>query len=130
VAAALLAGLAAGSLGAAQGTGAPANGVFSVRAKYVRSDNVYIEGAYQYLVVKRAGEEVYRKRFDKRARLRLAVGKYWVGSYARPCDGNCSYLDQPRDRCSRHVVIRGGETLRATVRITVGRPCSIRLTRK
>jgi hypothetical protein len=125
----LLAGLIAGSLATAQGAGTPANGTLSVRAKYVRSDTVYIEGAYQYLVVKRSGEQVYRERFDKRARLRLAVGRYWVGSYARPCDGNCSNLDAPRDRCSRHVVVRGGETARATVRITVGRPCSIRLTR-
>jgi hypothetical protein len=121
---------AGAALAALPATGTPANGTLSVRVKHLRSDRLYIEGAVQFLVVKRSGQEIVRRRLDDRARVLLAVGRYWVSSYARPCDGNCGFLDPPRDRCSRYLTIRGGETRRATLRVRTGYRCSIRLERR
>ena len=84
---------------------------------------VYTEGSISYMRVRRErGEVVVRKRVRHRARFRmrrrLPPGRYVVVSFQRPCAGNCSLLDPPRERCARRVRVlsRGLTEVRATVR--------------
>jgi hypothetical protein len=41
----------------------------------------------------------------------LAPGSYELISYTRPCNGNCSNPDAPRDECRLSVTVAAGETL-------------------
>ena len=50
-----------------------------------------------------------------RVRLRPRAGLYRVESFQRPCDGNCSLLDPPTDRCSRRVRVYAGESARVRI---------------
>ena len=53
-------------------------------------------------------------------------GRYLIVSYQRPCDGNCSLLDPPTDRCRATVTVPSGRTLRVTIVNRFGPKCSIR----
>jgi hypothetical protein len=108
---------------------APAAGRLTVKVKHVRSKAVYIEGAIQYVVVKRGGEEVLRRRISKRTHTFLPVGRYWVSSYTRVCNANCDNLASPSYRCARYVQVRGGDRITATLRVRVGHRCSIHFKR-
>ncbi len=94
---------------------------------------IYTEGSISYVRVRRErGEAVVRKRVQHRVRFRmrrkLAAGRYVVVSFQRPCNGNCSLLDPPTDRCARRVrVLSGGLT---EVRVTVRPRRGCRMTRK
>ena len=73
----------------------------------------YIEGSMSYLkIVATAGRVVLPRRAQGafRVRLRPRAGLYRVVSFQRPCDGNCSLLDPPTDRCSRRVRVYAGES--------------------
>src|SRR3954463_12960553 len=89
----------------------------------------YIEGSMSYLKIRRHGRTVLQRvrQGPFRVRLRPRAGLYRVVSFQRPCDGNCSLLDPPTDRCSRRVRVYTGE--RAGVRIVTrpGRGCVIRV---
>ena len=92
----------------------------------------YIEGSISFLRVRDArGELVVDESAARglrwRVRRRLPAGRYRLTSFERPCDGNCSLLDPPTDRCSRRIkVIAHGRTgVRATVR--PGRGCRLRV---
>jgi hypothetical protein len=110
----------------------PANGRLSVRVKQVVSKRgeLYVEGSLQYLVVKRGGEDFLRRRIEKGTHTFLPVGRYWVSSYTRICDGNCGYLSAPVFRCARYLQVRGGDRIRATLRVRVGHRCSIHFERR
>ena len=92
----------------------------------------YIEGSISFLRVRDArGELVVDESAARglrwRVRRRLPAGRYRLTSFERPCDGNCSLLDPPTDRCSRRIkVIAHGRTgVRASVR--PGRGCRLRV---
>ena len=53
-------------------------------------------------------------------------GRYRIVSFQRPCDGNCSLLDPPTDRCSATVRVPTGRTLRITIVNRFGPTCSMR----
>jgi hypothetical protein len=57
-------------------------------------------------------------------------GEYRVDSHQRPCNGNCSLLDAPADRCAATVKARSGETLVATVVLAQSGGCEIREERR
>jgi hypothetical protein len=57
----------------------------------------------------------------------LEPGRYIVRPAARPCDGNCGYLDARTGECQ--AVVQVPPTARLTVQHTVGRPCAIRTLR-
>jgi hypothetical protein len=83
----------------------------------------YIEGSVSFLrVLDASGRLVLEQRATGRVRwrvrTRLPAGPYRVTSFERPCDGNCSLLDPPRERCSRRIRIFAGSRtgIRATVR--------------
>ena len=92
----------------------------------------YIEGSVSFLRVRDArGELVVDESAARRLRWRvgrrLPPGRYRLTSFERPCDGNCSLLDPPTERCSRRIkIIAHGRTgVRATVR--PGRGCRLRV---
>ena len=60
-----------------------------------------------------------------RATIRLDPGTYRLVSFQRPCDGSCSRLDSPTDRCSREIEASAGGLIEATVRLTPGKGCTI-----
>jgi hypothetical protein len=87
------------------------------------SGGPYIEGSVSFLRVfdvsgRLVLEQVAAGRVRWRVRRWLPAGHYRVTSFERPCDGNCSLLDPPRERCSRHIrIFAGGRTgVRAAVR--------------
>jgi D-alanyl-D-alanine dipeptidase len=92
----------------------------------------YIEGSISFLrvrdargvlVVNESGSHGLRWR----VRRRLPAGRYRLTSFERPCDGNCSLLDSPTDRCSRRITIiaHGRTGVGVTVRPFLG--CRIRV---
>jgi zinc D-Ala-D-Ala dipeptidase len=106
-----------------------APGTLDYRESTNTSHGVYVEGSISFVRVRdRSGELVVRRRTAKprfRMLRRLPPGRYRVISYQRPCDGNCSLLDPPADRCTRRVrILSGGRT---EVRVTVrpGRGCTM-----
>jgi hypothetical protein len=89
------------------------------------SGPLYIEGAIYYLRAARNGRAVTRTLRQPATTLRLAAGRYRLTSWARPCDGNCGYLDPPTDRCSAAVRVRANRTTRIRVTARAGSPCRI-----
>ncbi len=96
------------------------------------SGGTYIEGSVAFLRVRNArGRVVVAERSGPRVRWRvrrrLRAGRYRLTSFERPCDGNCSLLDPPVERCSRRITIiaHGRTGVRATVR--PGRGCRMRV---
>lgn len=91
-----------------------------------------VEGAIPYIRVSRAnGTTVVRRRLSLTrkqpwADVPLAPGRYRLQSWQRYCDGNCSRLGPPTDRCGRWFRIHRGQTLKATVTVTFGSGCRIR----
>lgn len=92
----------------------------------------YIEGSVSFLRVGDARgalvvDESTGPRMRWRVRRRLPAGRYRLTSFERPCDGNCSVLDPPTDRCSRRITIiaHGRTGVRASVRPMRG--CRIRV---
>lgn len=90
----------------------------------------YIEGSFSYLRVGRIGGGYALQRrlvgYPRASvRLSLAPGRYRLRSWQRPCDGNCSVLDPPIDRCSGDFRVTAGRAMTATIRVTPTRGCRI-----
>jgi hypothetical protein len=116
-----------------------------VQERPVNTGQSYIEGALQYLVIKRrdTGETVVRREYRERMWLnkQLPAGDYRLVSYTRSCAGICpapnpepctdtscpspGYLDPPTDRCAENFRLRRGRTGRALVRVGVGIRCRV-----
>lgn len=97
-----------------------------IRTKIVTSGGLYVEGALTYASVSdRHGRVLVTKRIDKRVTLLLGTGPFRVRSWVRPCDGNCSVLDPPTDRCGRAFRLAPGRKLVATIRVQAAHPCVI-----
>ena len=94
----------------------------------------YIEGSVSFLRVTRGADVLVdgpvtdgvsvrgREPVFSRA---VEPGEYHVVSYQRPCDGNCSFLDPPTDRCEKTVRVPSGETLFATIVLAREGGCAI-----
>ena len=89
----------------------------------------YIEGSMSYLKIRRHGRTVVQRvrQGPFRVRLRPRAGLYRVESFQRPCDGNCSLLDPPTDRCSRRVRVYAGESARVRILTRPGHGCVVRV---
>jgi hypothetical protein len=91
-----------------------------------------VEGALPYIRVSREnGTTVVRRRLNLTrkqpwADVPLAPGRYRLQSWQRYCNGNCSRLGPPTDRCGRWFRINRAQTLKATVTVTYGSGCRIR----
>jgi D-alanyl-D-alanine dipeptidase len=91
---------------------------------------LYAEGAVSIVRVRDAsGDIVVRRRVRHRPRFRmvrrLRPGRYRIVSYQRPCNGNCSLLDPPTDRCARRIRILSGGLTEVRVRVRPGRGCGM-----
>jgi hypothetical protein len=104
-------------------------GELRVRERRMDTGSVYVEGAYQYLSVRRTRDNrlMYRIRSANpiRARLRLRRGYYRVASWTRSCVGTCDRLDPPSGRCRGHFRVRAGRYVTATIRSGVGVHCRV-----
>jgi hypothetical protein len=130
--------LAAASAAAAPGPAkAPPFGVLDIRLHRLPSTATYIEGAawhirvtgnlYGSVVRVYDAETLTENHFSLR---RVPPGRYTLTSFMRPCDGNCSLLDPPVDRCSGAVRVRARATTRAVVELRApGRGCRILVSR-
>jgi hypothetical protein len=88
---------------------------------------VYIEGALRYLHVSGPDIDV-RKQLDPDRPVIITLpdeGSYRLESWARPCDGNCGYLDGATDRCSGTFPVAGEETTAIEITAPVGHPCTM-----
>jgi hypothetical protein len=120
--------LAVAGSAAASGTTGSTLRVTQVRAA---GSPLPVEGAIPYIRVSREnGTTVVRRRLNLTRKLPfaavpLAPGRYRLQSWQRDCDGNCSRLGPPTDRCGGWFRIRRGQTLRARVTVTYGSGCRI-----
>ena len=110
-----LLGAACGS-SAAPGTdgtvSAPADGRLVV-TEQGKEPCCYVEGYIRFLRIESGSGTVFDGRWeDGTAFTRtLPAGEYRVTRYLRPCDGNCTLLDPPSERCSIRIPVGGpGET--------------------
>jgi hypothetical protein len=110
------------------GSGDPSSRLI-VKGTAVDTGSVYIEGAFQYVVVMRrqTGARVLSYEFGGRVSVDapLRPGRYRLVSYTRPCSAVChpTSLDAPTDRCSRAFTLRRGRTVKLVLRIGDGIPC-------
>jgi len=104
-------------------------GELRVRERTIDTGAVYIEGAYQYVTVRRTSDRrvVHRRRSANglSARLRLPPGYYRVESWTRSCVGTCEQLDPPSGRCRGSFRVRGGRYVTGTIHSGVGIRCRI-----
>ncbi len=128
---AVIAAVAVGAAtGAASAVGAdPLRGDLRIREHVIDTGAVYIEGAYQYVEVRRTRDD--RLMFRKRSgtglseRVVLPAGFYRVASWTQSCSGTCGMLDPPSNRCRGSFRVRGGRYLTATIHSGVGISCRI-----
>jgi hypothetical protein len=120
--------LAAGCGGSQPAPRSASPATVSVRQEY-EGGSLYMEGSYSYVRVEQNGRSVTQVRLSNervpRATISLDPGTYRLISFQRPCDGNCSRLDPPTDRCSRELEAKAGERVEATVQLRPGDGCTI-----
>jgi hypothetical protein len=120
--------LAAGCEGSEPAPRSAHSAQVQVRQEWV-GGGLYVEGSYSYVRVERDGTAVTEVRLSKervpRATIHLEPGTYRLVSFQRPCDGNCSRLDPPSDRCSHEIEATADARVDATVRLSPGDGCTI-----
>ena len=124
---ALIAVAAAAAVPVSPAEAAGPRGTLNVDQRFDYSGGPYIEGSISHLRVRRDGRVVAKRSRAGGVSLsrRLRPGLYRVGSFQRPCSGNCSMLDPPAERCSRHVHVFAGETSTVRVLTRPGRGCRV-----
>jgi hypothetical protein len=115
---------------------APRSALLVVRQDYPPRP-VYIEGSVGHLrltqlstgrVLVNGPRTTYRTRSgDAILRRQLVPGRYRLVSWQRPCDGNCDYLDPPRDRCAATLTLKSGRRLTVTVVLHQHGGCTLTL---
>jgi hypothetical protein len=99
--------------------------------QYVAAGDVtYVEGSYSYVAVTAAdGDDVLERRLPDanptRTTVRLDPGRYRLESWQRPCDGDCSRLGPPADRCARDFELRPRTPLLLRIDVRPSRGCDI-----
>jgi len=103
------------------------HGTLTLSHRLDTSDSTYIEGSVSYLNLKHGGRVVARRKGSGpiRTRVHPREGLYRAVSFQRPCDGNCSTLDPPTDRCSVRVRVYPGETSAVRAVTRPGEGCRI-----
>ena len=121
--------LLAGGCGEGSDTKLEPGGAAALRVKHVvdGSQGLYVEGSIWHVrVVDSGGSVVLDKKLPGGSvSASLGAGAYTLTSEELPCDGNCSNLDPPADRCSEALTAEAGQVLAATVTVQPGHGCSI-----
>lgn len=94
------------------------------------SGGLYAEGSRSYVRLVAPNDAVTEEELDPNTQsvvLTAPEASYTLESWQRTCDGNCSMLDPPTDRCSTRVDLVAGKPTRATVTLSPGRGCTIKL---
>jgi hypothetical protein len=94
---------------------------------FIRTPGEYgwIEGAVAEVVLKSADGTGVTMRGSLMTFPDLQPGRYTVRPAARPCDGNCGYLDARTGECE--AVVQVPTITRLTVQHTAGRACTIQM---
>jgi hypothetical protein len=88
----------------------------------------YFEGALTYFRVTSSDRLIDEKRMERAGTsFSLTPGSYELIAYSRPCNGNCSNPDAPRDECRLPIVLLAGETITAN-RAQAGAACTLQIT--
>ena len=106
---------------------APAPASLTVTIASSEGGPVYIEGALRFLHVTGPDTDL-QKKLDTNGPVTITLpdgGSYRLESWARPCDGNCGYLDGAIDRCSGTFPVTGGETTAIEITAPVGHACTL-----
>jgi len=95
----------------------------------------YREGAMSYVIVHQVGSDHATSRVSRLLapldptllfQAELDPGVYQIGSFQRPCDGNCDFLDAPVDQCnSGPVELQAGTVVNLLVSVIPFGGCSI-----
>ena len=114
---------------AGAGPSSAKHGTLTLSHRIDSSDGIYIEGSVSYLRLRHDGRVVARRSGSGpiHTRLRPHDGLYRAVSFQRPCDGNCSVLDPPTDRCSKRVRVYAGEVSGVRVVTRPGSGCTMRV---
>ena len=122
------------AVGALVLAGAPAGasrsterGTLTLSERIDHSGGIYVEGSISYLNLRAGSRVVFRRSRAGPIRVKLhpRAGLYRLVSFQRPCDGNCSVLDPPTDRCTRRVRVYAGESTAARAVTRPGHVCKI-----
>ena len=118
--------LAVAPVGASQST---TRGTLTLSHRIDSSGGSYTEGSISYLHLRDGRHVVFRRSHAGpiHAKLHPRAGLYRIVSFQRPCDGNCSELDPPTDRCSQRVRVYAGESSAVRAVTRPGRGCKIRV---
>jgi hypothetical protein len=89
----------------------------------------YTEGSHSYLRITPAHGRSTTVGFIQSNRPAfsrpLAPGRYTITSWQRPCDGSCSFLDPPVDRCQATFEAPEATTTALVVKLRPGHGCRI-----
>ena len=124
----LVLGFAAPALGhAAPADTAAVRGAVAVDHRYDPSGGYYVEGYVQTVRITRAGRTVASGRLRAKGdlRRRLPPGTYRLRSSTRVCNGNCTLLGGPENRCRRTIRVAALRTVRFRVTVKASAPCRI-----
>ena len=113
----------------AVGDAAAPRGMLEVHQRFDLSGGPYVEGSVSYLRVLKRGHVLLERsrQGELNVRLPLRAGLYRLTSFQRPCEGNCSLLDPPTDRCSRRVRVFAGGATSVRVVTRPGSGCRLRV---
>ena len=120
----------AGGQAAGARSGTAADGRIEVREQFDLRGGFFIEG-YAWHVRIFSANRTLRAVADavlltgRAVVFELAPGSYRLVSSARPCDGNCGYLDPDANPCSVRFRMTSGKRLVASVRTRADRACAI-----
>jgi hypothetical protein len=85
----------------------------------------YVEGAVSFFRVEQSGKVIEELRLDRGPTVfTLPPGNYELRSFVRPCTGDCSRLDPPRDSCTAPFTAVAAQILFAE-RVMQGASCTI-----
>ena len=104
----------------------PSPALLRVTVVQDQSGGAYIEGAAHYLRMTGSGVDTQlRLNEGSPTAFSLPEGSYELESWARPCDGTCSHLDGPTDRCTGTFPLTGGATTAIEVTASPGKACTL-----
>jgi hypothetical protein len=96
-----------------------------VHLVFPRGFENYIEGAVPFVRIRGDDQLIVEQRLEyDPLSFWLLPGTYELGSYVRPCDANCGYLDGPTDECQATFTPMADRDLHVTIWVQAGHICT------